>query len=56
VVFEGTKVLSELDKVNKAHVTVRLKEIKGDKEAKVEAAVLNDWLKLNTHDTLETEC
>ena len=38
---------SELDKVNKANVTARLKEIKGDKEAKDEAAVLNDWLKLN---------
>ena len=33
---------SELDKVNKANVTARLKEIKGDKEAKDEAAVLND--------------
>lgn len=39
---------SELDKVNKANVTARLKEIKGDKEAKAEAAVLNEWLKLNT--------
>ena len=38
---------SELDKVNKANVAARLKEIKGDKEAKDEAAVLNDWLKLN---------
>ena len=39
--------LAELDKVNKADVTARLKEIKGDKDAKEEAAVLNDWLKLN---------
>ena len=38
---------AELDKVNKAHVTARLKEIKGDKDAKDETAVLNDWLKLN---------
>ena len=38
---------AELDKVNKANVAARLKEIKGDKEAKDEAAVLNDWLKLN---------
>jgi type I restriction enzyme M protein len=38
---------AELDKVNKANVTARLKEIKGDKEANDEAAVLNDWLKLN---------
>ncbi len=38
---------AELDKVNKANVTDRLKEIKSDKDAKDEAAVLNDWLKLN---------
>lgn len=37
---------SELDKVNKANVTARLKDIKGDSEAKDEVAVLNDWLKL----------
>ncbi|MCQ6962980.1 type I restriction-modification system subunit M [Methanolobus chelungpuianus] len=37
---------SELDKVNKASVSARLKEIKGDREAKDEAAVLNEWLKL----------
>ncbi len=37
---------SELDKVNKANVAARLKDIKGDKEAKDESAVLNDWLKL----------
>ncbi|WP_342305565.1 type I restriction-modification system subunit M [Methanolobus sp. ZRKC5] len=37
---------SELDKVNKANVTARLKEIKGEKEAKDEVAVLNAWLKL----------
>ena len=41
---------SELDKVNKANVTARLKEIKGDKEAKEEAAILNDWLKLSTRE------
>jgi type I restriction enzyme M protein len=38
---------SELDKVNKANVATRLKEIEGDKDAKDEAAALNDWLKLN---------
>jgi len=38
---------SELDKVNKANVTARLKEIKGDEEAKDEAAVLNAWLMLS---------
>jgi type I restriction enzyme M protein len=37
---------SELDKVNKAEVTRRLKEIKRDKEAKDEATVLHEWLKL----------
>jgi len=41
---------SELDKVNKANVTARLKEIKGDKEAREEAAVLDAWLKLNTEE------
>ena len=41
---------SELDKVNKANLTARLKEIKGDKEAKEEAAILNDWLKLSTRE------
>ncbi len=39
--------LGELDKVNKASVTARLKEIRGDNEARDEAAVLNDWLELN---------
>ena len=38
---------SELDKVNKVNVAARLKEIKDDKEAKDETAVLNDWLKLD---------
>ena len=38
---------AELDKVNKVNVTARLKEIKGDKEAKEEAAILNAWLKLS---------
>ena len=40
-------VFADLDKVNKANVTVRLKEIKGDKDAKDEAVVFDDWLKLN---------
>ena len=43
-------VLSELDKVNKANVAARLKEIKNDKDAKDEAGVLTDWLKLNTEE------
>ena len=33
---------ADLDKVNKANVIARVKEIKGDKDAKDEAAVLND--------------
>jgi type I restriction enzyme M protein len=41
---------SELDKVNKANVTARLKEIKGDKDAREEADVLNAWLKLSTQE------
>ena len=43
-------LFSELDKVNKANVTARLKEIKHDKEAKDEAAALNAWLKLCTQE------
>ncbi|MGN6548094.1 MAG: N-6 DNA methylase, partial [Aureliella sp.] len=40
-------LLAELEKVNKANVAARLKEIKSDPEAKAEADVLNQWLKLN---------
>jgi type I restriction enzyme M protein len=40
-------VLAELEKLNRASVAARLKEIKGDKVANDEAAMLNDWLKLN---------
>jgi type I restriction enzyme M protein len=39
---------AELDKLNKANVAARLKEIKGDKGAEDEAAVLNDWLQHNS--------
>jgi type I restriction enzyme M protein len=39
---------AELDKVNRANVAARLKEIRNDKEAENEAAVLNVWLKSNT--------
>jgi len=38
---------SELDKVNKPNVAARLREIKGDREAKAEAVVLSEWLELN---------
>jgi type I restriction enzyme M protein len=43
-------VLADLEKINKATVA-RLKEIQGDKESKEEAAVLSEWLKLNTKES-----
>ena len=39
---------AEFDKVNRANVAVRLREIEGDKESTDEVAVLNAWLELNT--------
>lgn len=42
---------AELEKVNKGEVVRRLKEIKGDKEAKDEAAVLKEWLDANTRES-----
>ena len=42
--------LEALDKIAKAEVSARLKEIKGDKDAKEEIAVLQQWLKLNTEE------
>ncbi len=39
--------LGTLDKIAKAEVNARLKEIKGDKEAKDEVSVLRRWLKLS---------
>lgn len=41
---EGT--FAELDKVNKGNVNARLKEIKGDPEAREEEQALSAWLKL----------
>ncbi len=38
---------AELEKINKAAVAARLREIRGDKEAKDEAAVLAEWIKLS---------
>ena len=38
---------SELVKLNKANITAQLKKIKGDKESKEEAELLNAWLKLS---------
>jgi type I restriction enzyme M protein len=43
-------LLSELEKINKANVAARIKELKGDKEAKEELAVLTEWLDLNTQE------
>jgi type I restriction enzyme M protein len=37
---------SDLDKINKAEVSAKLKEIKGDPESADEIAALRDWLKL----------
>ena len=42
---DGT--FTDFDNVNKNNVAARLKEIAGDDEAKDEAAVLSEWLKLN---------
>lgn len=42
--------LGALDKIAKAEITARLKEIKNDKEAKDEVKVLQQWLKLNTEE------
>lgn len=42
---------SGMDKVNKANVTARLKEIKNDRDAQDEAAVLNTWLNLSTRES-----
>jgi len=38
---------ADLDKINKAMVTARLKELKHDKEPNDEAAILEQWLKLS---------
>jgi len=43
-------LFSELDKINKANVSARLKEIKHDVDAKEETQALNQWLALNTKD------
>jgi len=44
-------VFGELEKINKAEVSARLKEIKGDAELKDDAAVLRQWLKLSSAET-----
>jgi type I restriction enzyme M protein len=43
-------LLAELERVNKASVAARIREIKGDREAKEELAVLTEWLELNTRE------
>jgi len=43
--------LGGLDKIAKAEVNARLKEIKHDKEAKDEAAILKQWLELSESET-----
>ena len=40
-------ILGGLEKINRVEITARLRETKGDKEAKDEAAVLDGWLKLD---------
>ena len=42
---------ADLDKVNRGTVAARFKEIQGDENAKDEAAVLSDWLKLNAQES-----
>ncbi len=42
---------SEFEKVNKANVAARLKEIRGDRDARDEAAALNDWIKFDRQET-----
>ncbi|CAN5273050.1 type I restriction-modification system subunit M [soil metagenome] len=44
--------LGALDKIAKAEVNARLKESKGDNEAKDEAAVLRRWLELSQRETV----
>ncbi|WP_394808135.1 type I restriction-modification system subunit M [Nitrosomonas sp.] len=43
-------LFAELDKVNRANVVARVRELKGDKDAKEELKALNRWLKLNTEE------
>ena len=43
--------LGTLDKIARAEVSARLKDIKGDNEAKDEAAVLTRWLELSESET-----
>jgi type I restriction enzyme M protein len=42
--------LGALEKINKAEVNSRLKEIKGDKDAKEETSILKQWLQLSAEE------
>jgi type I restriction enzyme M protein len=42
---------ADFEKVNKATVGARLKEIQPDKDAQDEARILSEWLKLNAHES-----
>jgi type I restriction enzyme M protein len=42
---------AELEKVNKANVAARIKEIKGDADAQAETRILKEWLQLNDRQT-----
>jgi type I restriction enzyme M protein len=44
-------VLGALDKIAKAEVGARLRDIKSDRDAKEEIALLQQWLKLNSEET-----
>jgi type I restriction enzyme M protein len=43
--------LGALDRIAKAEVSARLREIKGDKDADEENTILQQWLKLSTEET-----
>jgi len=42
---------SELEKINKANINARLKEIQNDKESVEEVAILKEWIKLSNKET-----
>ena len=49
-------VFAGLDKVNRANVAARLKDIQGDDDSKEEAEVLNAWLKLSDREATVRRC
>ena len=44
-------LFADLDKVNRANVTARLREIRGDRDSKDETVALTVWLELNDQET-----